>query len=69
MGKQKEERVKRPRTYFTKAELVSFGNYMVSAERSVKLLRGRKEQGSSDTNISAVYDADFANWQELNKKS
>lgn len=58
MAKQKQKR-----TYFTKSELVSFGNYLLSEERENGLVH--------KFNKRSVNDADLENWRvenELHKK-
>lgn len=53
---------KKQRSYFTKSDLVSFGNFMVSDKRteSVKLW----EKGDPEDNLKNVHDSDIANWNE-----
>jgi len=39
---------------YTEADLVSFGNYVLSEERSKTIVQGTKDK---------IYDADLANWR------
>lgn len=53
MAKQKQKR-----TYFTKSELVSFGNYLLSEERENGLVH--------KFNKRSVSHADLENWRVAN---
>ncbi len=48
---------------YTEAELVSFGNYLLSKERE-KMLKENPAALSYDERKRNVYDADLANWKE-----
>ena len=48
---------------YTEAELVSFGNYLLSKERE-KMLKENTAALSYDERKRNVYDADLANWKE-----
>lgn len=59
---------KSKRTYFTLKDLVSFGNYLFSDDRTKNMQAIRREQHNGMASINQVYDADIANWREMNKK-
>ena len=48
---------------YTEAELVSFGNYLLSKERE-KMLKENTAALSYDERKRNVYDSDLANWKE-----
>ena len=54
--------MEKQRTYFTKKDLVEFGNYLLSEKRkqSIKIISSKnlKER------LSQVHDADLANFRE-----
>lgn len=52
--------------YFTEEDLVSFGNYMVSAERKKFYEMHPDPSGTSvEERLSTVHDADIQNWAYL----
>lgn len=53
------------KVFFTKDEMVSFGQYLLSDARFNRVIRGNAETGADpDQALKEVYDADFANWQD-----
>lgn len=54
------------RTYYTKKQLVSFGNYLLSKERKKSFMA--LSMDNLEERISAVHHADIENWKEINKK-
>lgn len=63
---------KQKRTYFTKSDLVSFGNYVLSEqrERRIKEAKGvphhKDSLPPSKDRLREVNSADFHNWKEAN---
>jgi hypothetical protein len=56
--------------YFTEEDLVSFGTYMISAERR-KSIEGNPnfEDGNLEIRLGTVNDADIQNWALLLAKN
>lgn len=54
------------RTYYTKKDLISFGNFVLSPLRRKNLILIRREQGKSETDptLDQVYESDLANWRD-----
>jgi hypothetical protein len=54
---------------YTKADLVSFGNYLLS-EKRFNLFEGNPlfTPETLEMRLSCVHDADIANWQEEQQK-
>ena len=57
-------------TYFNKADLVKFGNYLLSEERikRVLALQGKHDDITPEERLSKVYHADVENFLESIKK-
>jgi len=56
---------KQKRTYYTRAQMVSFGNYLLSEGRKTNMQIIRAEQNADIEDINAVTAADFANWAQI----
>lgn len=54
----KKETKKQGRTYFTRTEVVSFGNYLLSEFRESNIIH--------PSNARSVTDSDLANWRGYN---
>lgn len=55
---------KQKRTYFTKSDLVSFGNYVLSEQRERRIKETKGVPPFKDRNRE-VNSADFHNWKEI----
>jgi hypothetical protein len=58
-------------TYFNKKDLISFGQYLLSEERTEKIVNHPEASKMAPVveRLKEVHDADYQNWQEsLNKK-
>jgi len=55
-------------TYFNESDLVSFGEYLLSKERTDLILSNYKEGDSvsKEERLSQVYHADIENWRFKN---
>lgn len=54
-------------TYYNGKDLTSFGEYLLSEERTERI-RNNHEEGDSvpvEERLRSVYHADFLNWKEL----
>lgn len=50
---------------FTAADLVSFGNYLLSPQRTEKIIQAEEETGVPYIySVGQVHDADLSNWIE-----
>lgn len=54
--------------FFTERDLVSFGDYLLSDERKEKILSNPEFEGRLEEDLKQVYDADLANWSEMQQK-
>lgn len=52
--------------FFSEADLVSFGEYILSEERSKMILNHPDIEDRSVEALKQVYDADIANWVHNN---
>lgn len=50
-------------TYYTEADLVSFGNHLLSKQRTERVLN-HPDPGAGEELLSMVHDADLANWRQ-----
>lgn len=49
-------------TFFTEKDLVSFGEYLLSQERTTMILEHPEFKDRTADCLQSVYEADLANW-------
>jgi len=55
-------------TRFTEKELVAFGQYLLSAERTKRIKNDTRPGESATQRLREVYDADLQNWLATNPR-